>query len=39
MNQKMNKRGISIVAQRMNIHEDVGLIPGLAQWVKVLALL
>ena len=35
----MNKRGIPVVAQRMNIHEDMGLIPGLAQWVKVLALL
>ena len=31
--------GIPVVAQWESIHEDVGLIPGLTQWVKDLALL
>ena len=35
---KKKKRGVSILAQQVknptSIHEDVGLIPGLTQWVK-----
>ena len=29
----------SVVANLASVHEDVGLIPGLAQWVRNLALL
>ena len=39
---KINPFGVPIVAQRVNnqtsIQEDSGLIPGLAKWVKGLAL-
>ena len=28
----------SVVMNPTSVHEDVGLVPGLAQWVKVLAL-
>ena len=35
---KLSQRGVPFVAQRLmnpnRIREDVGLIPGLAQWVK-----
>ena len=34
----MKKRGVPIVVQQVknptSVHEDMGLIPGLAQWVK-----
>ena len=39
---KTKARGVSTVAQRLrnptSIHEDVGLVPGLTQWVKELEL-
>ena len=42
MGPKKENKGISIVAQQVknltSFHGDVGLIPGLAQWVKDLVL-
>ena len=39
---KSNYLGVCLVAQQLanpaSIHEDAGLIPGLAQWVKDVAL-
>jgi len=39
---KGQKKGVPIVAQQLtnptSIREDVGMIPGLAQWVKDLVL-
>ena len=38
---KKNKNGVPVMAQQkgIGIHEDIGLIPGLVQWVKDLVLL
>ena len=41
-NSKTSKTGVPVMAQWLTnsarIHEDMGLIPGLAQWVKDLVL-